>query len=367
MLTLQSSKLFSRLPLAELQALEQVSREVNFAAGAPIFKEGDPGDGVYVVKSGLVQISAALENGERHIFSQVSPGDIFGEMAVLDNQPRSACASAENQTTVYFVPRQALVHLLHRSPQLSILLMQEISGRLREFNHQYIRKLLQAERMGLVGRFASSIVHDLKNPLALISMSSELLCAPDTTEEMRKAAEDRISKQVERITTLVNDILEFTRGGGPKMVLADIDYSEFVEVQIKEIRAEMPHNRVVIEFENAPPAIKIPLNPRRLSRVFHNLFGNAVDAIEEAGKIRLRFGTTESDLLTEIEDSGPGIAPEVVDRLFEPFVTFGKPKGTGLGLSITQKIIEEHGGRISARNQPGGGAVFAFSLPRQHH
>src|SRR4051794_10421012 len=111
MITLESSKLFSQLPAAELQALGQATQELSFPAGEQIFKEGDPGDGIYVVKTGLVQISAVLENGERHVFSQVSPGDIFGEMAVLDHQPRSACASTEKQTVVYFVPREEMVNL----------------------------------------------------------------------------------------------------------------------------------------------------------------------------------------------------------------------------------------------------------------
>jgi len=159
MVTLESSKLFSRLPAAELQALHKVTQDISFAGGQQIFREGDPGDGIYLVRTGLVQISAVLENGERHIFSEVLPGDVFGEMALLDDQARSASASAEEETTVHFVPRPEMVNLLKRSPELSLLLVQEISGRLREFNRQYIRKLLQAERMALVGRFASSIVH----------------------------------------------------------------------------------------------------------------------------------------------------------------------------------------------------------------
>src|SRR5437868_5009570 len=152
MVTLESSKLFAQLPADELEVLARAAQELPFNSGEQIFKEGDPGDGIYVVKSGMVQISALLENGERHVFSQIMPGDIFGEMAVLDNQPRSASASAEKRTTLYFIPRHEMANLLKRSPELSILMLQEISGRLREFNRQYIRKLLQAERMALVGR-----------------------------------------------------------------------------------------------------------------------------------------------------------------------------------------------------------------------
>src|SRR6185436_13127613 len=104
MVTLQASKLFSHLPAAELQSVLTAVQEREFAAGEHIFEEGDPGDGVYVVKSGSVQISTLLANGERIVFARVAPGDVFGEMAVLDNQPRSAVAAAETNTTVYFVP-----------------------------------------------------------------------------------------------------------------------------------------------------------------------------------------------------------------------------------------------------------------------
>ena len=81
------------------------------------------------------------------------------------------------------------------------------------------------------------------------------------------------------------------------------------------------------------------------------------------GKIVVRFRVTDREVTTEVEDSGPGIAPEIADKLFDPFATFGKAHGTGLGLSICKKIVEDHRGRISARNETGRGAVFTFVLP----
>jgi two-component system sporulation sensor kinase A len=97
--------------------------------------------------------------------------------------------------------------------------------------------------------------------------------------------------------------------------------------------------------------------------VFHNLIGNAVDAMPNGGRIVLAFSTSDSEVLTEIKDSGNGIPEEIIDKLFDPFVTYGKIKGTGLGLSICRRIVEEHGGKISARNHSRG-ASFQFSLPR---
>ncbi|HEY2953543.1 MAG TPA: ATP-binding protein [Verrucomicrobiae bacterium] len=363
MVALESCKLFSHLPAGELKQLQAVTREIGFSSGQEIFKEGDPGDGFYVVKAGQVQISALVATGERQVFSKIQPGDFFGEMAVLDDQPRSATTTAEGDTVVYFIPRSQLLNMLRHSPELSISLMRDISHRMREFNRQYIRNVLQAERMALVGRFASSIVHDLKNPLTIISMASEFAATDEATSEERRTANDRIGKQVERITTMVNDILEFTRGSASSTTLAPADYGAFVTVLVKEFQGEIESRAVKIELENPPPSVKVSINPQRLSRVFYNLIANACEAMPQGGRIKLRFKTTDGEVITEVEDTGKGIAPEVAEQLFEAFVTFGKPKGTGLGLSITQRIVEEHQGKISARNSPAGGAIFSFTLP----
>jgi signal transduction histidine kinase len=363
MLPLESCKLFSALPPDQLASLQSVTREVVFAGGREIFKEGDAGDVLYVVKSGLVQITAVIAEGERQVLSRVPPGEVFGEFAIIDNQPRSATALAEVDTTLYVVPREALVEMLTTSPQFSFSLMREITQRMREFNRQYVRKVIQAERMALVGRFASSIVHDLKNPLTIIGMAADMACLPNTSAESRQLAQKRIRKQIERINNMVSDILEFTRGGSAQPSLAPVEYAEFVRPVVEEIAKEIEPKGVKVEFATPVPLVKVPINPRRLSRVFYNLMLNAVDEMPEGGKIRLHFRATAEELVTEVEDTGEGIAPEMIDKLFEAFQTFGKERGTGLGLSIARKIVEDHRGRIYARNVPNGGALFGFTLP----
>jgi signal transduction histidine kinase len=256
------------------------------------------------------------------------------------------------------------VDLLKRSPEVCTTLVQEISGRLREFNQQYVREVLQAERMELVGRFASSIVHDLKNPLAIISVASEMACTEDSTRASRRLARARITQQVERITSLVNDILEYTRDTPTTPTFTSTDYATFLQALVAEVKPHASLKFVTIEYRNPPPSLPLALNHQRLSRVFYNLIDNAVSAMPDGGRIRLRFQVNDREVLTEIEDSGKGIAPEILNRLFEPFATYGKKTGTGLGLYIAQRIIQEHGGCISARNNPSGGAVFAFTLPR---
>jgi signal transduction histidine kinase len=362
-MTLESIKLFAELAPADLDFVRKLTREISFKTDEPIFKQGDPGDGIYFVKDGLVQISAVVPHGDLRVLSRIGPGELFGEMAVFDNQPRSASATAESPTTVYFLGREQAWAAFERSPKLSAAMVREISRRLRDFNQTYMREVLESERLALVGRFASSIVHDLKNPLNIIGISADMACMPAATPESRQVSKVRIRKQVERISNMVNELLEFTQGAHTNFVLAQVDYKQFVTNLIDEIQPEVALKSVKIEYVNKPPPVQIRINPQRLSRVFHNLIGNASDAMPVGGAIKISFRQEGGHLITELQDNGRGIAPEIADRLFQAFATFGKANGTGLGLSICKKIVQDHKGRIYAKNSADSGAIFGFTLP----
>ncbi len=358
---LEASKPFRNLIPADQEALRKIAVERSFTAGQQIFKEGDSGDGIYVVKEGTVEILVAMNQNAGRVFAKLGPGDMFGEMAVVELKPRSATAFAKTKTEVYFLPRNELLKMLENSPALALELLREISQRLRDFNRRYVDETIQAERLAVIGRFARSIIHDLKNPLSIISMSAELI-AMQSKPEARENAQMRIRKQVERISDLVGDILDFTNGAQARSFVGNTDYARFVQAVLEEIRPDMELRHVNIEAQVAP-SIALPIDPKRLRRVFHNLIQNAGDAMSGGGKVFVRFHQDNGELITEIEDTGKGIAPEIAGSLFEAFATFGKEHGTGLGLSICKKIVEDHHGRIWARNEPGRGAVFAFTLP----
>ena len=363
MVTLEGSRLFRQLSSADMDALRSAAREQTFAAGQEIFKEGDAGDGLYVVKSGLVEISGGVDHNARQVFSQVAPGDMFGEMAVIEDKPRSASAFAKEETTVFFVPRKDLLALVERSPSLALALLREVSHRLREFDRQYLREVLQAERLAIIGRFARSIVHDLKNPLNIIGLTAEIAGMSQSTPESRLQAVAGIREQVDRISEMISEILDFTQGVTTNLFLPPTDYSTFVRSVVEDLRSEAALRSVAVEFENDPPNTHLLINPKRLRRVFHNIMHNATEAMQSGGKILLRFENGPKEVVTEIEDNGPGIAAEMEGKLFEAFATYGKVNGTGLGLSICKRIIEDHHGWISGRNGNGRGAIFAFGLP----
>jgi CRP/FNR family transcriptional regulator, cyclic AMP receptor protein len=136
MIAFENCTLFSHLPAEALARLAAHAQTRHFAAGEVVFKKGDPGDGLYVVESGEVEISDAGEDAVRQILARVLPGEVFGEMAVLDGQPRSAFAAARTEAVVGWMPSEELLCLLEEYPELALKFLRQISGRLREFNRQ---------------------------------------------------------------------------------------------------------------------------------------------------------------------------------------------------------------------------------------
>jgi len=185
---------------------------------------------------------------------------------------------------------------------------------------------------------------------------------PDATPQARAAAQVRIQKQVERINDLIADLLQFTQAG-QRCVRLPMNYATFIEQLVAELRPELEPKSVLLQLAHPAPPVTMDLDVKRLRRVFLNLVANATEAIQNDGVLTLRFTQEEHEIITELADNGPGIAPELAEKLFQPFATYGKAHGTGLGLSICKKIIEDHGGRIWAANGPQGGAVVSFALP----
>jgi len=270
---------------------------------------------------------------------------------------------ARKETVLYFIPRKEILELVEQCPALALAFLREVSHRLRTFNRQYLREVLQAERLAVVGRFARSIVHDLKNPLNIIGLTSEMAALSGDSAEKREKAWRTIREQVDRINELVGEILDFTQGKSPELVLPPVDFATFIGGVVEQIRGEAALRSSTIELENPPPSVMVQLNPKRLRRLLYNLVHNATDAMPHGGKILLRFRTEPGAVVTEMEDTGPGIAPEISGQLFEAFATFGKAHGTGLGLSICKRIIEDHHGWIATRTEPGRGAIFEFGIP----
>ena len=225
-------------------------------------------------------------------------------------------------------------------------------------------QLVQSEKLSAVGQFVAGVAHELNNPLTAVIGFSELLQTMPPDEKMHGHLE-RIAKSAHRCHKIVQSLLSFARQRPPerKLVRLESVLEEVLELMAYDLRTS--GITVVKEFASPLPATMA--DPHQLQQVFVNLLSNARQAMAPAqreGRIIIRAFVAEGMLRLEFQDDGPGIRSDHLARIFDPFFTT-KPvgQGTGLGLSLCYGIIQEHGGRISARSEPGHGATFQIDLP----
>ena len=234
-------------------------------------------------------------------------------------------------------------------------------------------EFLRAQRDAAWGEVARRLAHEIKNPLTPIQLSAERLSRrlgktlEGADREMLDRATQTIVQQVEAMKTLVNAFRDYAQA--PRLALAPLDLNTLLRDVCELYGGEEQPARVVLDL--APELPRIRADAGRLRQLLHNLIKNAIEAVAHRtdGEVRVSTEGLDDDHGRRVElrvaDNGPGIRPEFLPRIFEPYTT-DKPRGTGLGLAVAQKIVEEHGGIIECHNQPEGGAVFVIRIPVDH-
>ena len=236
-----------------------------------------------------------------------------------------------------------------------------------------VTTLLQAQRDAAWGEVARRMAHEIKNPLTPIQLSAERIrrrYLPGMKEmeaEVLNRATNTIIAQVEAMRDMVNAFSEYARA--PEISISRFDLNQLIREVLYLYRTHDSHAQLRLDLD---PAIgDIDADNSRLRQLLHNLIRNAFEAMEGQDEAQLDIATRTVTLGSrdyaeiEISDTGPGIDPETIDRLFDPYVTT-KKRGTGLGLAIVKKLVEEHGGTVSAKNIEAGGAVLTVRLPIRH-
>jgi PAS domain S-box-containing protein len=232
-----------------------------------------------------------------------------------------------------------------------------------------ITALLQAQRDAAWGEVARRLAHEIKNPLTPIQLSAERLrrkyLKPDGAEgELLDRATHTIIQQVEAMKQMVNAFSEYARS--PRMEVSRFDVNALI-TELADLYAHQ-EKPLAIKLALSRELPQVEADAGRLRQVLHNLLRNALEATEHQDEPSVEVSTrrivnADSDLLEiKVADNGPGFLGDIVHQAFEPYVT-SKPKGTGLGLAIVKKLIEEHGGQISARNREQGGAEISILIP----
>ena len=210
------------------------------------------------------------------------------------------------------------------------------------------------------------VAHDLRNPLGAILNSAELLEEMHPDREVLKFA-GIIHRSAERMNHLIGDLLEATRleAGNLTIEPVPVRLEPILTEAATMLRPLATARGIRLEVVNHDPDVRVVADAGRLLQVLSNLLGNAVKFAPEGGRVELRSTATDGDALIEVEDDGPGIAPEDLPRLFDQFwqASSADRRGVGLGLSIARGIIEAHQGRIWVDSEPGAGSVFSFVIP----
>jgi len=218
------------------------------------------------------------------------------------------------------------------------------------------------ERLAVIGRMASGVIHDLRTPMAVIRASLPVLLRQDVSDDEKKELAQVVDGAVERMAGMTQDVLEYARGesAGPK--LETMDVREFVESLEKALRRDFELSGMKLAAE-VRGTMRFRIDREKLARAFYNIAGNARDAMGETGTFSISAQSLDHRVRFVLSDTGPGIPEEIVDTVFEPFVTSGKQHGAGLGLAIAREIVRAHDGEIQVESRPGEGARFVIDLP----
>ncbi len=220
----------------------------------------------------------------------------------------------------------------------------------------------RSERLAMIGQLAAGIAHEIRNPLASISGSIELLRQGPSASDDDRTLMAIVHREVQRLNVLIGDLLGYTNPRPPQPV--DFDLGVMVEETLQVARREQAFASVEMAFAVDRP-LPLHADPAKLRQVLWNLLRNAADAAALGGRhvhVDARRGPDATTLV--VSDDGPGIPADQIARIFDPFFTT-KSKGTGLGLATCHAIVAEHGGHIDAASEPGKGTQMTVSLPRQ--
>jgi signal transduction histidine kinase len=220
--------------------------------------------------------------------------------------------------------------------------------------------LIRSERISTIGRLATSIVHDLRNPLAAVYGGAEMLMYAQLSEAHVQRLAGNMYRASLRIQELLQDLLDVGRGHAGEINPHDLH--DLVADVVASFAATAEAQSVKIEVD-VPENLEVPLDQHRIQRVFMNLVGNALEVMPQGGTISISAENKAGSVVIDVRDTGPGIAPEIRDRLFQPFVTARKGTGLGLGLALARQAVMDHGGDMWANAAVARGACFSFRLP----
>jgi signal transduction histidine kinase len=276
--------------------------------------------------------------------------------------PSERMIEAYSQGAVDFLVKPLVPAVLRSKVAVFVELFQ-MSEQLKRQQEQMLsqqREMIRAGHLAVAGQLAASVAHEVRNPLATIKVLVEGALRAKNAAPLSRQELTVMHGEIARLERIVQDYLDFARP--PELNRCRGDLRDVVDqaAALLQAAARRQGVRLVSDYPAQPVWAKVDHD--QLRAVLVNLLLNAVEAMPSGGPLQVALAATPQGIQLSVTDTGSGIPPDILKRLFTPFVS-SKPSGTGLGLCISKRIVESHGGRITAQNRAEGGAVVTLILP----
>jgi len=390
--TAATSSLMKMLATLDRRLLQELMTEQRFTPGDIIFHEGDPGDALYIIWAGRVAVVKGRFSRPDELFFR-SPGEIVGDMALLENKPRWASLVAVDHVRLLRIERDSFYKLLQAHPTISLNLLALLSARLRASHDSYraemrpdkttlrqISSLLdENEQLATLHQVRQEtsdlIIHDLRSPLGNIYSVLNMLelVLPEDVLSANRELLDIARLAHTRMQDLVDSLLDVSKleNGDLDIERTPANLGEIIE-EVLRLAAFAVERRTIDFVTHLEPDLPlIMVDGDRIRRVLTNLIDNAIKFTPEHGRVLVEVITQDQMILVSVEDSGPGIPPADRQRIFDRFTQMQRTglrrtRGYGLGLAFCRLTVEAHGGRIWVEPVSADvGSRFVFTLPIQ--
>ncbi len=350
-----------------------------YAPGTALCQENASEDTFYIILEGEAEVTKVINRKEIRLLKNLRSGDFFGEMALIHNAPRAATVTAKSHLVALELHKEAFDRVLKNSSTIAMTMVREISNRLRTNDEMAVEDLrLRASELAqayqqlaeqeLTRReFLTNIAHELRTPLMaaggfLQALQKKIIPTGSIDETI-----DTVARNVQRITTLVNDILFLQE---MDLVLPDFQAVKLTEVAkevVEKYKARAKKRGIKLHLKNNHRLPLVSGDKKSLERALGGLVDNAIKFSPHGGDVHLRLRAQNELVCLSVQDSGIGISADRLPRIFDRFQHLEKSNdtlfdGIGLGLAITRQVIEQHEGELTVESEAGIGSTFTMKL-----
>jgi signal transduction histidine kinase len=363
----------------EIEELISNSQVHAYAPGEVLCRENAIEDRFYMILEGEVEVTKVINNSDVRVLKRLEPGDFFGEMALIHNAPRAATVTAKTPLTTLELDKAGFDRVLHSSSSVAMAMVSEISNRLRSNDQMAVDDLRMraselaeayqklAEQDLARREFLTNVAHELRTPLMAASGYLQMMQKGAMGGDQLTAGIETVSRNVQQIVSLVNDILFLQEMDLVLPEFTSVDMNGIARAVVEKYKTKAVEREVHLRFaprEGLPP---VSGDSKSLERALMALVDNAIKFSPQGGDVDVILRERDGQITVSVEDQGIGIPKENMSRIFDRFYRlerygddlFG---GIGLGLAITKQVIEQHHGTLTVTSTPGRGSIFTIAL-----